>query len=409
MPAPRLIFINRYFSPDHSATAQILADLTRRLAARGHEVHVITSRSLYSDPSVVLAAREAVDGATVTRVWTSRFGRSNLAGRAMDYLSFYPTMALALWRLARRGDVVIAKTDPPLLSVAAARVAALRGARLVNWLQDLYPEVAAALGMGALKGPAGGLARALRNASLRAAAVNVAIGEIMAGRLSDEGLAADRIAVIPNWSDDEAITPQALDGGGLRDQWGLAAGDFVVGYSGNLGQAHEVETLFGAAERLRDQPAIKFLFVGGGRHSDGLKQRAAEAGLTNFVFQPYQLRERLAQSLAVADVHWLSLRPEMEGLIVPSKYYGIAAAGRGAIVVAAPEGELGSLVTREGGGVAVAPGDVDGLTEAIRALEADRPACAAMGKRARQTLEARFTKAASLERWERLLARVAAG
>jgi glycosyltransferase involved in cell wall biosynthesis len=99
----------------------------------------------------------------------------------------------------------------------------------------------------------------------------------------------------------------------------------------------------------------------------------------------------------------------MEGLIVPSKYYGIAAAGRGAIVVASPEGELGSLVTREGGGVAVAPGDVEGLTEAIRALEADRPACAAMGKRARQTLEARFTKAASLERWERLLARVAGG
>ena len=408
MPAPRLIFVNRFFSPDHSATAQILADLTRSLAAHGHEVHVIASRSLYSDPSVVLEPREEIDGAVVTRVWTSRFGRAALTGRAMDYLSFYPTMALALWRLARRGDVVIAKTDPPLLSVIAAPVAALRGARLVNWLQDLYPEVAVALGMGAVRGPMGALARALRNASLRAARVNVAIGETMAARLAGQGVAPERIAVIPNWSDDVAITPQALDGAGLREAWGLAKSDFVVGYSGNLGQAHEVETLFGAAERLRDEPRIRFLFVGGGRHSEGLKQRACEAGLTSFVFQPYQPRERLAQSLAVADVHWLSLRPEMEGLIVPSKYYGIAAAGRGAIVVASPEGELGALVRTMGGGLAVAPGDVEGLAAAIRSLEADRGACAAMGRQARETLDARFTKASSLERWEKLLARVAA-
>lgn len=407
MPAQRLIFVNRFFSPDHSATAQILADLTRHLAARGHEVHVIASRSLYSDPAAVLDATEEIDGAKVTRVWTSRFGRSNLAGRAMDYLSFYPTMALALLRLARRGDVVIAKTDPPLLSVVAAPVAAVKGARLVNWLQDLYPEVAAALGMGAVRGLVGALARALRNASLRAAKVNVAIGETMAARLAAEGTPAEQIAVIPNWSDDEAITPQPLDGAGLREAWGFAKDDFVVGYSGNLGQAHEVETLFGAAEALRDEGRIKFLFVGGGRHSDGLKERARDAGLTSFVFQPYQPRERLAHSLAVPDVHWLSLRPQMEGLIVPSKYYGIAAAGRGAIVVASPDGELGGLVRKEGGGLAVTPGDVAGLTEAIRTLEQDRAACAAMGRRARENLDARFTKASSLERWEKLLVRVA--
>lgn len=409
MPASRLIFVNRFFSPDHSATAQILADLTQSLGAAGHEVHVIASRSLYSDPSAVLAARESIDGATVTRVWTSRFGRSNLLGRAMDYLSFYPTMALALWRLARRGDVVIAKTDPPLLSVAAAPVAALRGARLVNWLQDLYPEVASALGMKAVKGPVGLFARAARNASLRAARVNVAIGETMAARLRAEGVDPERIAVIPNWSDDEAVTPQPRDGGGLRQAWAFAPDDFVVGYSGNLGQAHEVETLFGAADILRGHAKIKFLFVGGGKHSESLKRRAEAAGLTNFVFQPYQPRERLAQSLAVPDVHWLSLRPQMEGLIVPSKYYGIAAAGRGAIVVASPKGELGALVSREGGGVAVEPGDAEGLARTIRSLEQDREACAAMGRRARENLDARYSKAASLARWRALLERVAAG
>jgi glycosyltransferase involved in cell wall biosynthesis len=304
--------------------------------------------------------------------------------------------------------VVIVKTDPPLLSVVAAPVATLKSARLVNWLQDLYPEVAAALGMRAVTGPVGLLARALRNASLRAACVNVAIGETMAARLRAEGTPAEQVAVIPNWSDDEAVTPQPRDGGGLREAWGFAADDFVVGYSGNLGQAHEVETLFGAAGRLRDHGRIRFLFVGGGRHTDSLKCRVQAAGLANFVFQPYQPRESLAQSLAVPDVHWLSLRPQMEGLIVPSKYYGIAAAGRGVIVVASPEGELGALVRAEGGGVAVAPGDDEGLARAILAFEQDREACAAMGRKARENLDARYTKAASLTRWRRLLEQVAA-
>ena len=147
MPARRRLFVNRFFNPDHSATSQILTDLCFALAARGHEVHVVTSRLRYDDPSASLAGEESASGVRIHRVWTSRFGRGALAGRAIDYLTFYLS---ALWRLvmlADRSTILVAKTDPPMISVVAALAARATGARLVNWTQDLFPEVAVAVGM----------------------------------------------------------------------------------------------------------------------------------------------------------------------------------------------------------------------------------------------------------------------
>ena len=229
----------------------------------------------------------------------------------------------------------------------------------------------------------------------------------MAGRLIHEGVASDRIAIVHNWSDDDVITPGSASGNSVREAWGFTAEDFVVGYSGNLGQAHEVDTLLEAARLLGDAGAVKFLFIGGGKHSDGLGARVRELGLRNFVFQPYQPREKLSLSLGAPDIHWLSLRPQMEGLIVPSKFYGIAAAGRGAIVIGARDGELARLVELHGAGYAIETGDAQALADAIATLAADRAACRDLGARARHALDNHFPKRRSLERWEAILADVA--
>ena len=145
MTARRVVFVNRYYWPDHSATAQMLTDLATGLAARGWAVTVIASRLRY-DGGAPLPPREQRDGVAIHRVATTRFGRGALLGRAIDYASFYLTASLAAWRLLGRGDIVVAKTDPPLLQIPLGLVARLRGARQVNWMQDVYPELAAALG-----------------------------------------------------------------------------------------------------------------------------------------------------------------------------------------------------------------------------------------------------------------------
>ena len=183
----RIIFINRYFYPDHSATSQILSDLAFYLSSQGFDIEIVTSRQKYDDSNAQLVGADVVNGVKVNRIKTTRFGRQNLLGRSIDYLSFYFSVAYYLTANLKAIDIVVAKTDPPMVSVIAAIVAKIKGAVLINWIQDLFPEVAQALGVKGLSlfYPA---IKSLRNFSLRFASTNVVIGERMKDRLLHEGV-----------------------------------------------------------------------------------------------------------------------------------------------------------------------------------------------------------------------------
>lgn len=403
----RIVFVNRYFSPDQSATSQILSDLAFELARSGHSVHVITSRQLYNDSGAQLPTEETLHGVVVHRLSGTQFGRAGLAGRALDYASFYTAALRASHALVGPGDIIIPKTDPPLLSILGARIGRQRGAKHINWLQDIYPEVASELGVFFVKGPVRALLSRLRNRSLRKADANVVVGHSMAERLSRFAIDAGKIHVIPNWCDDEQITPVPAEQNPLRRQWQLT-GKFVIGYSGNLGRAHEYHTLLSAAETLRDDPRLVFLFVGSGHRMSKLADLVESRDLTDkFRFLPYQGQDVLKYSLSVPDVHWVSLRPQLEGLIVPSKFYGIAAAGRPIIAVTAATGEIARLVEAHKCGYVVEPGDVRSLIKTIVCLSENQPQTRAMGRRARQMLEASFTRRHTLDKWRSLIAEVA--
>ncbi len=402
----RLIFLNRFFYPDHSATSQLLSDLAFHFAANGRDVHVITSQQRYDDPRALLPERETIRGVNIRRMPSTRFGRDRLAGRGLDYLSYFFAARAALRALARKGDTVIAKTDPPLLSIMAAGVTRRSGARLINWLQDLYPEVAIELGVPYLGGSVGHALRALRDRSLHAAAVNVAVGEKMAGRICAAGVGPNHVRVIPNWTDDDELTPVTPAANPLRAEWQLND-RFVIGYSGNLGRAHEFATILGAAEQLRGNPRVLFLFIGGGHSFNELARQVKERDLGGiFRFMPYQERVQLRFSLGVPDVHLISLRPEVEGLIVPSKFYGIAAAGRAMLAVVDAQGEFAPLIERYRCGLVIAPGDAAGLAQAIAALAADPASCAVMGTQARRMIEEGLSRRDAFDRWQQTLAQV---
>jgi colanic acid biosynthesis glycosyl transferase WcaI len=402
----RLIFVNRFFFPDHSATSQILSDLACHLAASGREVQVVTSAQIYDAPRASLPEFEAVNGVQVHRVPSSRFGRASLVGRSLDYLTFYRSARRRLIGLARPGDLIVAKTDPPLLSLPVMAAARRRSAGLINWLQDLYPEVAVALGVPLLRGPPGQQLARRRNRSLQAAEANVVVGELMADKLAALGVAPARIHVIPNWCNDAELRPLPRADNPLRQAWGFQD-KFVFGYSGNLGRAHEFDTVLTATASLRDDFRFVFLMIGGGKRYDELRSAVEREGLAgSFRFMPYQPRDTLAQSLGVCDAHWVSLNPKLEGLIVPSKFYGIAAAGRPIVMIGDPNGELGRLVTAQSCGFAVKPGDAEALVGVLRRLANEPDTVAQMGARARHLLEKRFSRAAALERWCQLLDRL---
>jgi colanic acid biosynthesis glycosyl transferase WcaI len=402
----KVVFVNRFFFPDLSATSQMLADLAARLAYEGIEVHVICSRQLYEDAAAQLPARELSLGVEVHRVWTARFGRASLRGRALDYASFYLTATLRLWTLLRAGDVAVIKTDPPLLSVFAAGVVALRRAQLVNWLQDVFPEVASRLGVARLPRLVERFLRMLRDRSLAGARMNVAIGARMGAHLLSSHISRAQLRIIENWADGTAICPKPAAQSELRARLGLTLQHLVIGYSGNLGRAHEFDTLLGAAEALRDDPAFVFLMIGGGVRMAELKQRVAASGLASFRFVSYQPRAALGDSMAAADVHLACLLPPLEGLIVPSKVYGILAAGRPAIFIGAADGEVAQLIREAECGLTVAPGEGPRLAAELRRLKDDTERLTEWGRRARAMFEARFTLDSAARKWTLLLAQL---
>ena len=398
----KVIFVNRYFYPDQSATSQLLSDLAFHLASGAHEIHVVTSRQRYDDASSALPANEHVRGIKVSRVWTTRFGRGSLVGRAFDYLTFYASAFARLVLLVREGDVVIAKTDPPMLSVVAAMVTRLRGGKLINWLQDLFPEVAAAADLKWAKGVVGQMLTRLRDWSLRCAHQNVVVGEKMREILIARGIEPTKITVIPNWADGDAIRPVARTQNPLRSKWGLES-KTVVGYSGNLGRVHEFGTLLAAMTALREDKDTLFLFIGAGKQRQMLETECKTRGITAVTFLPYQAREDLVWSLGVPDVHLVTLLPEMEGLVVPSKVYGIAAAGRPILNVGALDGEIAKLVEKHHCGFTVEPGDAKGLANAITRLAGDDVLRAKLGGNARKALEDDYEMRHALLKWRNLL------
>lgn len=406
----KIIFLNRFFFPDISATSQMLSDLAFHLAGRGHDVTVITSRQLYDKARAGLPAREAVNGVAIRRVAASTFGRGNLVGRALDYLTFYLSAAFALWRCAGPETIVVAKTDPPLISVPAALVCRLRGAKLVNWLQDVFPEVAQALGVRATRGLSGRLLRGLRDRSLSAASMTIVLGSRMERVILDLGIDPGKVRLIPNWADGRAIRPLARTASRFTREWGLHD-NFVVCYSGNLGRAHEFRTALEAASLVQEQegssPRTVFLFIGGGAQRRFVEHTADGLALRNVRFADYQPRELLGESLAVGDIHLVSLRAELEGLIVPSKVYGILAAGRPLVFVGAEDGEVGQLVRDRGVGFAVEAGHGSRLADTLLRLRDDQALRARMGEKARQVFEEQFDFPISARKFEEVLRTVA--
>ncbi|WP_165396859.1 glycosyltransferase family 4 protein [Sphaerotilus mobilis] len=385
-----------------SATSQMLSDLAFGLKASGHNVSVVCSRQLYENTNTDLSSTENIKGVNVHRVWTTRFGRRSTVGRAIDYLTFYVSATIALTGKVDRNSLVVAKTDPPLISIPVAAIAKLKGAKFFNWIQDLFPEVAQRAGMSALNGKIGRWISRIRDWSLERADINVVIGERMREVLLSRGISAAKLKTISNWQDTNLITPIKATNNRLISEWKLE-NRFVVMYSGNLGRAHEFRTIINAMTALSSDSAFHFCFVGGGAQTEKLRSEVNLLGLKNFSFHPYQRREELSLSLCCASVHLISLLPEHEGLIVPSKYYGILASGRPVIFIGDTDGELARLIQKEKVGATVQVGDAARLVSTIINLKDDNNLRETMSETARKIAVDKYSTESAVRAWNALI------
>ena len=399
----RVLLLNQVFYPDVAATAQQSHDLARHLVSAGHEVAVITSRSVYGRVGVAYPRRETVDGIEIHRVGRSLFGKASIFARALDFGLFY-LRALVKSLTVRRPDVVVCLTTPPFLAMAGWLLRLLRRSRFVYWVMDLYPDVAVADGLLKPGSLSTRLFERLNRFCLRRADRVVVVGRCMMRRVVEKGVDRGHLVHIGVWADHEEVDPLPRDRNPFRKQWHLDDRTVVM-YSGNFGIAYEIETMCDAARRLDDDERLRFVFVGGGKRKAEV-ERYVERHHLGARIEPYQPREDLDALLSCADVHLVTLKPGFEGLTVPCKLFGIMAAARPVIFVGPPGSEIARVIEESEAGHVVEPGDVEGLVDSISTLAGDPKARASLGGNARRALVERHDRGRACERWRQLLEEV---
>lgn len=386
MPRGKIIFVNRVFWPSEAATAQLLTDLALALGARGWDVHVIASGT--------------TPAAGVPPEITIHRTGAEPAGRVGRYSHFLLAARRQLVALVSPGDIVVLKTDPPLLAVAATRLARARGAHVVQWIQDIYPEVVWRH-LGIWAAPLLWPLQLARNAAWRASDACVVLSDDMLAAVRAAGVPRERSLISNNWAPRELETPAtAAQIATVRAEWQVGDG-FVVAYSGNFGRVHEMDTLLATALQLRDEPSVHFVLSGSGARWPEVADFVARHALTNVRLLPPQPRARLAATLAAADAHFVTLRPGFEHCVFPSKLAGIFAAGRTVIFVGAPDSQCATLARHAGR--AFAPGDAAEIARTIRDWRADPGEIARLHSAARAEFTGGFAFGTRLAEWERLL------
>lgn len=387
-----LVFLNQYFPPDEAPTGVMLDAVAEAAVEAGHEVTVVCGRGGYGSGGAAASGGSVrYGGARIIRLPSFRFGRATRLGKLVDYASFYVGTAVVLATLRSRLDLVVALTTPPYLGLLARFFSRMRGCRHAHWVMDLYPDVMTAHGMLRESSPLAAILRALTRWSFgggRCAAV-LGLGPDMAARLRPHAHHTPP-QWIPLWSGEACAASQEA-AAALRRGRGWRDDELVVMYSGNMGLGHSFAEILEVARLMAGKPA-RFVFFGtGGRRGEIQAFAAAHPGVAVEVHD-YAPAEDLAAHLRSADLHFVSLRPEWDGAMVPSKLPGIFAAGRPALFIGSATSSIGQWILESGGGRVVPPGGVDELHQAIERLILDPEQRARMGAAAEAFAVERFDR-----------------
>ncbi|MDQ2711843.1 MAG: glycosyltransferase family 4 protein [Acidobacteriota bacterium] len=365
----KILLLNQFFWPDSAATSQFLTDLAKGLAARGHEVYAISAEgggyavADLSDPPPV----------HIHRVRTTRFAHGSL-GRVFSYGSFFFS-CLTRGLTVARPDLVITLTTPPLLPLIGNALKFARGTRHFIWEMDVYPDVAVDLNYFKSGGLLDRITGLLADFSRRHADGILALGPCMKDRLMARGVPEKKIHIAENWADGTLIQPVPRPENNER---------LTLLYSGNLGLAHDTDTIFAAMKELKVDERFRFVFAGGGPLRKGLELACKDDAIIAAEFRPYSQKANLGESLGIGDIGLVTQRTACVGSVVPSKIYGLLAAGRPILFIGPRTSTAAQLIEQHGCGWQIDCGASGALVELLRSLAEHRSDVVAAGERARE-------------------------
>ncbi len=373
---PKVLVLCQLFYPELVSTGQTLTELCEELVQLGINVEVICGPQTILNRDKRTPKHIRHKGIDIRRVWGTKFPKLNLIGRILNQLTFAVSVFFYLL-LHRPRKPILVLTNPPFLAVSCAILRALKiGGPYVYLVFDVYPDTAVQLGVLKENGLLSRCWERFNAFVFRHASAIVVIGRCMQDVIKQKakkfGLKLDdKLHHISVWSDDKLISSASEQENPLRKKWNLED-KFVVGYFGNMGRFHDMETIIRSAKILKDNEDICFLFVGEGHKKQTTMEYATMHNLQNCQFQTYVAREDLGHLMQLADLGIVSLQEGQEGLSVPSKTFGLMAAGVPIIVVMSAESEIARIVKEESCGTLIKPSEKKMLANSILQLYNDR-------------------------------------
>jgi colanic acid biosynthesis glycosyl transferase WcaI len=411
-----VLLLTLVFPPDGVSTAVIMGELSVDMRRAGHDVTVVTTVPHYNRDL------EAESRQPLSRLWGPLLYRSEFQGlrvlhvgmprksgrvfsRLLAWTRFHVLSLIAAVMLVRRVDVILAPSPPLTIGLCAWLLGCVYRAPFVYNVQEVYPDIAIALGAIKNRRIISVLLALERFVYARARMVTV-IGGGMRRRILAKAVPPEKVRLIPNFVDVGYMVPLPKDNAFSREH-GLASA-FVVTYAGNMGPAQGLDTILDAAALLASEPGLLFLLVGEGSHHARLRATAQERNLANVLVLGHQSYDRVPHIYAASDLCVVPLAGQAGADAIPSKVYRIMACERPVLACADADSDLGELVRRAGCGLVVPPGSAARLAEAVRDAVRDPVASAGMGRAGRAHVLAHYSRAAVSAQYEGLIREVTA-
>ncbi len=365
-----LVFVVNYFYPDLASTGQLMTDLCKSLE-NDFNITVIAAQPNYAGENKGGKNRFELDyfgNIKVIRINLPKVNKNSKISRVKYIFSYFFYALYSL--LKQKVNIIFTISQPPILGGLIGTIGKMfKRSKHVYNIQDFNPEQAEAISYSNVKAIYK-IARLIDNVNCRYSDHVVLVGNDMVETLKIrfKGKNIPDYSVINNWTNEDEIVPLESTNEELIKFRKLhnITNKFVVMYSGNLGLYYDLENIINISNEFKDNKEILFLFIGEGAMKQSMIDYVNEKNLDNVLFLPYQDKDYIKYSLNIADIHLVVNQKGIKGVSVPSKIYGVFAAGKPVLGVLEKGSEAERLISDSKSGFVVDPGDYSGIKKLIQ-------------------------------------------